>query len=142
MTTSRSSFRSRFPALAGSSLVLLVLLVARAGALAESGDSVDFQTDVWPILERSCLECHNPNKHSSNLRMDSPERLMAGGDGGRVLEPGDPEASSLYVRVSLPRDDLDFMPIEGQPLSESEIETLRAWIAQGADFGDWGGSGP
>lgn len=126
-------------ALAGTTVALLL---AGVGALSASGDTVDFQAEVWPILERSCLECHNANKHSSNLRMDSPERLMAGGDGGRVLEPGDPEASELYVRVSLPRDDLDFMPVEGEPLSETEIETLRTWIAQGADFGAWAGTGP
>ena len=57
------------------------------------------------------------------------------------LVPGDPAKSSMYVRVSLPPDDLDIMPAEGDPLTAAQIDTLKRWIAEGADFGGWSGAG-
>jgi hypothetical protein len=54
-----------------------------------------------------------------------------------VLVAGDPDESSLYVRPTLPPDDLDFMPVDAEPIKPEERETLRRWIAEGADFGSW-----
>lgn len=101
--------------------------------------SVSFEKDVLPVLERSCAECHSAKENFSNLRLDTAEAILKGGDLGKVLEPGNPDESSLYLRVALPQDDLDFMPVEGDPLTEDEVETLRQWIEQGADFGGWTG---
>jgi hypothetical protein len=43
--------------------------------------------------------------------------------------------------VALPPDDLDIMPAEGDPLTAAQIDTLKRWIAEGADFGGWTGGG-
>jgi len=102
-------------------------------------EKIDFEKQVWPIIEGSCLLCHDRANAFSNLRLDSPERILEGGDLGKVVVPGEPDNSPLVVRVALPDDDLDFMPIEGDPLTEKQIEILRQWIEEGADFGDWKG---
>jgi len=126
---------------------LLVLLTATvncttagASTLASSPtEKVDFEKEVWPIIEASCLLCHDRANAFSNLRLDSPERILEGGDLGKVVVPGEPDNSPLVLRVALPDDDLDFMPIEGDPLTEEQIEILRRWIEEGADFGEWKG---
>lgn len=100
-------------------------------------DAVSFKDDVWPILEEKCVSCHGPGDAFNNLRLDSAEDILKGGKNGKALEPGNPDESPMFVRVTLPPDDLDIMPAEGDPLTEEEVEVLRSWIASGADFGGW-----
>lgn len=108
--------------------------------LAADGDRIDFERRVWPILQENCVSCHGARQHYSNLRLDSPERILRGGELGRVVVPGAPDESSLYLRVVLTPVDLDYMPLDGDPLSPAEQELLRRWIAEGADFGSWRGA--
>jgi hypothetical protein len=108
---------------------------------ARAQSPVHFARDVWPILEAKCVTCHGPEDQFNNLRLYSKDRILKGGKNGKVVVPGDAAKSSLYVRVSLPSDDLDIMPAEGEPLSAAQIATLRRWIAEGADFGSWTGPG-
>ena len=122
--------------------LLATLLVAAAlGTPLAADDLVEFEKDVWPILEASCVSCHGAVEQFSNLRLDSAERIMKGGDLGKVLVPGEPGESPMYVRVSLAPDDLDLMPVEGDPLTEEQTEIIRRWIEEGADFGGWTGQG-
>ncbi len=106
---------------------------------AVAAGSINFEKDILPALDASCGECHSARESFSNLRLDTAAGILKGGDLGEVLVPGKPDESSLYVRVSLPQDDLDFMPVEGDPLTEEQVEKLRQWIEEGADFGGWTG---
>ncbi|MEO0416303.1 MAG: DUF1549 domain-containing protein, partial [Verrucomicrobiota bacterium] len=47
---------------------------------------------------------------------------------------GKPDESLLIELVALPADDDDIMPPKGRTLHDHEIQTLRNWIAQGAEF--------
>jgi len=88
---------------------------------------------IAPIFERSCISCHRPAKHKGGLRMDTYGQLMNGGEDGPVIEPGNPVASELIRRVSLPIDDDDSMPGDGKkPLTPAEIQRIGQWIAAGA----------
>ena len=123
-----------------------VALAALVGGIGRQGDaraqgSVQFARDVWPIFQAKCVTCHGPEDQFNDLRLDSKERILRGGKNGKVVVPGDPDSSPMYVRVSLPSDDLDIMPAEGDPLTAAQVETLRRWIAEGADFGSWSGPG-
>ena len=53
---------------------------------------------------------------------------------------GEPENSEIYRRSALPPDDLDFMPVDNEPLNSEQLGALRSWIQAGADFGAWSGS--
>ncbi len=122
-------------------LLLFILVVAGSGpAASSSAEAVDFASEIWPVLERSCLDCHGGKDTFSNLVVTSPEALLKGGDLGKVIVPGKPDESPLLTRTELPMDDLDYMPVEGEGLSEEETAALRQWIADGADFGDWTGT--
>jgi uncharacterized membrane protein len=91
---------------------------------------------VAPILSRSCISCHKPEKHKGGLRMDSLALLLLGGEDGPVIAPGRPESSDLLRRVRLPPSDDDYMPSDGEkPLTPEEIRTIERWIAAGAKGG-------
>jgi hypothetical protein len=116
-----------------------LLFAAAAKATAPSAaieDDVDFKKDVWPIFEARCMTCHG-SMDMGKFRLDSKERIMKGGMRGVAVVVGNPDESPLYQRVVLPADDFDIMPAEGEPLTEEQQETLRLWIENGADFGDW-----
>ena len=108
---------------------------------------VDFEKEVWPILEERCVECHKApyelngelKKPKAGLRLDGAAYIMHGGDGGAVVVANHPSRSLLYQLVTLPADDDDHMPPKGDPLTRRQQETLRKWIAQGLDFGNWEG---
>ena len=108
---------------------------------------VDFEKEVWPILEARCVECHKApyelngklKEPKAGLRLDGAAYIMHGGDDGPVVVADHPSQSSLYQRVVLPGDDSDIMPPKGDPLTHRQKEVLRKWIAQGLDFGKWVG---
>lgn len=90
---------------------------------------------VEPVLQRRCTSCHSASKTKGGLRLDTPEHLMEGGDGGAVVEAGAPEASELLRRVTLPLHHEDRMPPDGEePLGVGETELIRWWIAEGASL--------
>lgn len=108
-------------------------LLLLAPAVAPAAPDVDFLKDVRPILESRCFECHGERKQKGRLRLDRREGLFGDGGGG-VIVPGDLEASLLFELVSLPADDPDRMPAEGDSLTAEQLATLRAWIEGGAPF--------
>ncbi|MFT5470107.1 MAG: mono/diheme cytochrome c family protein [Verrucomicrobiales bacterium] len=103
-------------------------------ATAQDAPAVDFNKDIAPIFEFKCVECHNANKVKGELRMDTHEWLLKGGDSGAAVVAGKPVESSIFDRVTLPHDDIDIMPPEGDPLTEKEIAALKTWIAAGAQW--------
>lgn len=94
--------------------------------------AVDFETQILPILERSCIECHGPDKEKAGMRVDSRGALLTGGDSGIPgIEPGKPEESFLIEVLRDP--DPEFrMPYDEDPLPEEEIALIEEWIAEGA----------
>lgn len=111
---------------------------------------ISFETQIWPILEAKCVECHRApyeengrvKKPKGGLRLDGAWAIMLGGDGGAVVDPGHPDKSELLLRTELPEDDDEFMPPTGKadPLTDQEKALLVKWIEGGAEFGGWAGN--
>lgn len=95
---------------------------------------IDFAKDVQPILEFNCVACHREGHDKGNLRLETRELVLKGGDKGPALVPFDSGKSPLYTSTALPPDHDDLMPPsnKGGPLKKDQIETLRDWIDQGA----------
>lgn len=93
-----------------------------------------FQDLILPILDKRCMSCHNEYKTKGDLLMTSFTALQKGGKSGKeMLVAGDPEASELYHRISLPGDDDDLMPPPEKPgLKDEEIQLIGWWIEEGA----------
>ena len=88
-----------------------------------------FESQIRPILVEYCLQCHGPAEQSGELRLDSRDHLLKGGESGPVLIPGDPNASRLIQAVRR-LDDLA-MPPEKE-LSLQQIAALEHWVQLGA----------
>ena len=112
-------------------------------ALPSFAQEVRFNRDVRPILSGKCFACHGPDEgaRSSPLRFDSRQGAFVDlASGGRAIVPGDPASSKLLDRVSSDDPVLRMPPsYKGHAkLSAAEIDTLRRWIEQGAEWeGHW-----
>jgi mono/diheme cytochrome c family protein len=115
-------------------LVLALALVVCGARAALAAANVDFTAQVLPILEKSCLSCHGPEKHKGGLRLDSKAAAFKGGDDGIVLVVGDAAKSDLYRRITLPVGTDDVMPNKGAVLTKAQTDLLRDWINQGAPW--------
>ncbi len=92
-----------------------------------------FEKHVRPILTAKCQSCHGRKRQQGGLRLDSRAALLKGSDNGPVVEPGQPEKSSLVRAI---RYDGDVqMPPKGK-LSDEAIAHLTDWIKMGAPWPD------
>lgn len=87
-------------------------------------------SQVDEILHESCEHCHNEDKKKGGLLMDSYAALVAGGEHGNALVPGESAASRLMQMIEgrlTPR-----MPYKEDPLPRAQVELIRRWIDEGA----------
>ena len=97
-------------------------------------EAVVYTDIISPILENKCYGCHNTNKQKGGLRMDEINLLMKGGKNGKIIEPGNADASEMIKRLLLPTDNDHHMPPKEKPqLTESQIALLNWWITNNAD---------
>ena len=124
-------------------VVLLGLTLVGRQTLADtpkatSGDRVDFARDVRPILSNHCWNCHGPDEatRQAKLRLDGRDAALSKGESGQLaIVPGKPELSELVARIISGDEDTIMPPVHAKkPLSAAQKETLKRWIAQGADF--------
>ncbi|MEO1993485.1 MAG: PSD1 and planctomycete cytochrome C domain-containing protein [Pirellulales bacterium] len=94
----------------------------------ESDLPINFADDVFPILQRSCIECHGPEKQEGDLRLDRREDVFK----SSVIKSGSPADSEILRRISLPRGHDEIMPAVGEPLQKKHVTIIRNWIQQGA----------
>ncbi|MEQ8218504.1 MAG: c-type cytochrome domain-containing protein [Arenibacter sp.] len=102
----------------------------------ENWEEAILYTDlVQPILNNRCVSCHNAKKEKGELQLEEENGILKGGEDGLVIEPNDPEKSSLYARLILPLEHEDHMPPKDkdQP-SKEEMDVIKIWIANGNSF--------
>ncbi len=101
---------------------------------------MDFNLHVRSILSENCFACHGPDAmaREADLRLDTEEGAFAPlkvTEGAYAITRGNPGKSELYKRII--SDDPDYMmPSHGSnlTLNDEEIEILRRWIEQGAEY--------
>lgn len=103
--------------------------VVEALPTATSGGTatVSYRADIQPIFAENCAECHGG---LGGLWLDSYEYLMAGGNNGPVIVPGDPYRSALYLRIT--GEQQPAMPFGLAPLAARDVDLIREWIVSGA----------
>ena len=111
-----------------------IAIIAAIAVLCLNGraeDKVDFAKSVQGVLEARCIECHGPKKQKGDLRLDKKETALA-----EVIQAGKSGESELYKHISLPADHEDIMPPKGDPLTKEQIEVIKKWIDEGANWPD------
>jgi mono/diheme cytochrome c family protein len=94
-----------------------------------------FKGNIEQVFANHCTGCHGPQKQKGDLRLDRAKLILAGGENGPVIVPGNPSKSELLVRMLLPKDDEDVMPPEEKGrVPREKIAALRKWISDGAHF--------
>jgi hypothetical protein len=103
------------------------------GLTGDSATKVVFNRDVRPILSDLCFQCHGPDekKREGGLRLDLRDAAIA----TTAIVPGNLADSELVARIVSTDPELRMPPPEtNKSLSEAQIDTLRRWIEQGAEY--------
>jgi hypothetical protein len=90
-----------------------------------------FTAQVQPILASACYVCHSGTEPRGQLNLSVRSAALKGGASGQVIHPGDSAHSRLIARVTGAGNE-PRMPLNGKPLTDEQIATLRTWIDQGA----------
>src|SRR5437762_1320088 len=64
---------------------------------------INFDHDIRPILADHCWKCHADRKQKNNLRLDSRDAVLHGGDSGPAAIPGK-SADSLLIHLVSGKD--------------------------------------
>jgi hypothetical protein len=115
---------------------LPVLFVVTACSLLPTGRSERaqyFHTEVKPVLQRHCLQCHNGSLPPPALNLTSKAAAFKRSASGRdYLLPGAPDRSLLISAVQRGGTHPKMMPRTEVSLTDDQIGMLREWIEDGA----------
>jgi hypothetical protein len=108
----------------------MIVIIAAAVDVRAADDAEAwkfFEAKVRPVLVERCLKCHGEAQQKGQLRLDSREAVLKGGESGEVVVVGKPDESLLIEAIN--RTGLE-MPPDG-PLKEHEIAALTEWVRRG-----------
>jgi len=114
------------------------------GAVAANTEipkEISFNTHVQPILSEYCYQCHGFDP-STRFPEEDPLRLDIAdfafeprGDGEPAIIAGDAEGSKVVKRMQAESEDFIMPPPEAhKEMSQAEIDIIKAWIDQGAEY--------
>ncbi|MFO0427342.1 MAG: PSD1 and planctomycete cytochrome C domain-containing protein [Planctomyces sp.] len=99
---------------------------------SDSAETDFFERSIRPILVDHCYTCHGPDVQEAGIRFDNLDTVFSAALSGNVpVIPGDPEKSSLLTRL-LSADPHTRMPLNQEPLTETQINVVSDWIRDGA----------
>ncbi len=101
--------------------------------------TIDFNLHVKPILSDRCYTCHGPdnNKREAGLRLDTKKGAFAAlkESEGHAFVAGKPQESAALMRMTSTDPDEVMPPPESNlQLTDYEIEVLKKWVKQGAEW--------
>lgn len=143
----------RDSSLPGARILLGIAALVLATDLARAGDgrpetapspdrpapgSIRFNRDIRPILSDKCFQCHGPDatQRKAKLRLDSAQAALApAASGSPAIVPGKSDESELYRRLISSDHDERMPPAKtGKPLTAAEIQKLKTWVDEGANY--------
>ena len=125
------ALRHRRAVWSAATLAAFMLLACVATPAAEP---VDFSQDIQPLLAKRCVACHGPDTQEAGLRLDDRSGATKELDSGsRAIVPRKAAESEILARITSTDPDLQ-MPPEGPRLTPGQVESLRRWIDEGAEW--------
>lgn len=102
---------------------------------SQAAERIDFNRDIRPLLSDNCFACHGPdaNHREADLRLDQRDSLL---DVERAIVISEnPDESELLARIISDDPDVKMPPPgSGKELKAEEIQRIRDWIEQGAQW--------
>jgi WD40 repeat protein len=96
---------------------------------------VNFDQEILPILQKSCVGCHRQADSNGELILETAESILAGGDSGPAVIPGNGN-DSLLIKVASHREDPLMPPlgndVAAKNLTSLQLGLIKLWIDQGA----------
>ena len=108
----------------------VLIIAASTASAADAKAKITYADQVLPIFRARCNSCHNADKQKGGLSLETFSTAMRGGGSGKVVEPGDPDSSTLVSLIS--HQEEPKMPPNSPKIPDSEIATIRLWIEGGA----------
>jgi len=108
--------------------------------LGADSAQINFSRDILPILSDNCYSCHGPDEKArkAKLRLDTQEGALgkSKSPGSHIIKPKDTAKSELFQRL-VTTDEKELMPppSSARKLNKNQIDLLKAWIDQGANWG-------
>lgn len=103
--------------------------------------AISFNRDIRPILSENCFACHGPDSGSrkGELRLDLREAALKGhaaaAGAHAAIVPAASAQSEMIRRVTMTGGDQKMPPAStGKTLKPEEIELLKRWIDEGAQY--------
>ncbi len=121
--------------------LLILTAVAIASTCARAADDhaaqmaerlTLFKNEVRPLLVESCLKCHGGDKVRSEFSLATREDLLAGGDIGIPVIPGNSKRSPLFDYLTHKEE--PYMPPKKPQLPAESIAAIAKWIDLGAAY--------
>ena len=109
----------------------VVLIIAQGVGLLRAENVDFFESTIRPLLTEHCSECHS-RAQKGGLRLTARETVLAGGNSGPSIVPGDPEASLLIQAISGAHPDLKMPPETTLP--DKDQKALIRWVESGAPW--------
>lgn len=100
---------------------------AATEAVSAGSATVSFASDILPIIQSRCINCHGGDRTEEGLSMNSHAEIMAGSENGSVVAPGD-AVNSLLAQMVIEQE----MPKRGPKLTPPQVQLIVDWINQGA----------
>ena len=116
---------------------LFCLTLAMPSISGSAEEKVDFTRHIRPILSAACYQCHGPDakERQADLRFDQQQSALASREERPAIVPGSHAASGLYRRITSTDSEMRMPPPdESRQLTQEEIEKIKLWIDQGADW--------
>jgi hypothetical protein len=97
---------------------------------------VRYSTQVKPIINKHCITCHGGVKQKGGFSLLFRDEALAKTKSGKLaIIPGDADRSEMIKRLTR-SDPEERMPYKHEALSGENINILKRWINEGAQWGE------
>jgi mono/diheme cytochrome c family protein len=110
-----------------TALAAAIFLVELAYCSADDADNL-FKDSIRPLFERKCFQCHSSkaDELKGNLKLETVESILKGGDQGPAVVPGDTQNSFLLRAIRYQVEDFQ-MPPSGR-LPDADVMLVEKWV--------------
>ena len=112
--------------------LLTFLNSSHANNLSDAEKVEFFNSQVKPILQQNCFQCHGGDEVEGGLQLTSREKILEGGDYGAAVSLENPADSFLLQMVGYGQETAQMPP--DSRLDDTSLKILAKWIHIGLPY--------